>query len=559
MSPTSTSDPVLIVGAGPSGLVAALTLLRNNIPVRIIDKEPFHKSGQRGPGIHARTLELFHILDVPEVAKVGTPVPPMRTYKPNSLEPLKTFFMSPYREPTPAIPYYNALLVGQNTLEGILRSHLEKFSCNVELGTELRSLEQHPDYIVVRLAKKQGDEEIEETFETKWLIGTDGAKGVTRKQLALTFSGETREEARILTGDIRLTGKGIDRKHWHIFGDSQSGTVVLRPTNELGEDGFQFVAAGRDVDVPKLAGSKEELFKFISSTIDTEIEFNELIWSSEFRPNIRVANKFSEGRVFIAGDAAHVHSPTGGQGLNSSVQDSFNLCWKLALVYKGLAPASLLESYTTERLPVIAEMLNITTEILDKTMNLTRFTADSAFVRTQRMNMLGVNYRTSPIVLNEVTTDAEPVAAYGLVQDGVLLAGDRARDAPALVDVKSVSQEVTTRLFDVFRTSYHTVLIFAQDAAKILTIVSTLKQYEAVVRSAVVLPATTSVESALSMGVDSADMVLLDREGHAYNGYLIKADETRVVIVRPDGVVGGVVFGEEGAVKYFKGILGSQA
>ncbi|EGN99578.1 hypothetical protein SERLA73DRAFT_159829 [Serpula lacrymans var. lacrymans S7.3] len=534
--------PVLIAGAGPSALVAALTLLQNGISIRIIEKEDEHRLGQRGAGLFPRSLELFHFLDVPEVDQTAKPMPFMRTYKPGTVEPLKTFPMSPYQDPTPAFPYFNPCMLGQQTLEGILRAHLEKLSCFVETGTELRSFEQFPDHVVAHVVKKRDGEEIQETIKAKWLIGADGAKGVVRKQLGLTFLGETKD-MRLITGDIRL--KGLDHEHWHVFGESQTNFIIIRPTEEIDPDGYQFTMSESTVDYPVVKSSADEVYKHIASLVPTNLTFEELIWVSEFRANIRMVNRFGEGRVFVSGDAAHVHSPTGGQGLNSSVQDALNLAWKLALVHKGLAPASLLDSYTTERLPVIAEMLDITTALLKKTMARDS-NKEEVFERNQRLYMLGVNYRSSPIVLDEVIppSDVKPIDAYGLIQDGSLQAGDRAPDAPGLVDVNSGRN---VRFFDIFRPHLHTILVFTSDAAKAAHIISELRRYEQnVLRSVIVLPAGLSTQAD-----SAADVVLEDKEGYAYKHYLV-GDETRVVVVRPDGVAGAIVHGAEGMDNYLR-------
>lgn len=305
----SVHPPVLVVGAGPVGLVAALTLLQNGISVRIIDKDPHPRIGQRGAGIWPRSLELYNFLDVSEVNDLGKPALPIRSYKPGTLEPLKTSSMVPHVEPSPAIPFHVPKLMGQQLLDVILRRHLEKFSCFVEMGTELCSFEQSDEGVTTILANNG----VSETFDTKWVIGADGAKGVVRKQLGLPFLGETRDDTRIVTGDICLVGVGLDREHWHRFGNFSERGLSLRPTDEVGEDGWQFFLFGRELDLTKIAESEELVFKTIASLIPTEITPSKLVWMSDFRANIRMVNKFSEGRVFVAGDAAHVHSPTGGQ------------------------------------------------------------------------------------------------------------------------------------------------------------------------------------------------------------------------------------------------------
>ncbi|KAG0702987.1 FAD binding domain-containing protein [Suillus ampliporus] len=541
----STHPPVLVVGAGPAGLVAALTLLQNGIPVRIIDKDPSPRIGQRGPGIWPRSLELFNFLNVPEVNDLGKPAPITRSYKPGTLEPLGESSMVPHMEPSPAIPFHIPKMIGQQLLDVILRRHLEKFSCSVEMGTELRSFEQSEEGITTVLAKNG----ILETFDTKWMIGADGAKGVVRKQLGLTFLGETRDDTRLVTGDIRLKGVGLDRVYWHRFGNFRERAITLRPTDEVGEDGWQFFIFGQDLDLTKIAQSEELVFETIASLIPTEVTFNKLVWVSEFRANIRMVNKFSEGRVFVAGDAAHVHSPTGGQGLNSSVQDAFNLGWKLALVEKGLADKSLLETYNAERLPVISEMLEVTTSILNQTVA----TGDPTRRRTPILFMLGINCRFSSIVLDEfvIPVEGRPIKAYGVLDEGHLEAGDRAPDAPNLLQVGRGESEVKT-LFDLYKPWYHTVLVFApslSDATPILDALETCDR--SVVRTTVVLPSSAPVTPVAS----PADLVLVDKEGYAHSAYLVEANQTKVFVIRPDGVIGAIVHGAEGVKKYFSKIF----
>ncbi|KAG2113860.1 FAD binding domain-containing protein [Suillus discolor] len=531
----STRPLVLVVGAGPTGLVAALTLLQNGIPVRIIDKDPNPRIGQRGPGIWPRSFELFNFLNVPEVNELAKPVLTIQS------------LMTRHVEPTPTIPFHVPKLIGQQLLDVILRRHLEKFSCSVEMGTELRSFEQSDEGVTAVLAKNG----ILETFNTKWVIGADGARGIVRKQLGLTFLGETRDDIRLVMGDIRLHGVGLDREYWHRFGTFKRGyvqslplkvadvymtlgSVSLRPTDEIGEDGWQFVIIDNNLDTTKVAQSEELIFETITSV-------------RESRANIRMVNKFSEGRVFVAGDAAHVHSPTGGQGLNSSIQDAFNLGWKLALVEKGLADKSLLETYNAERLPVISEMLEMTTTILDQALK----TDSITIARTPILFMLGINYRFSDIVLDEFAIPGKPINAYGVLDEEHLEAGDRAPDAPNLVQVGGGESDVKT-LFSLYRPWYHTVLVFAPSHADAAPILGMLEAYDtSVVRSAVVLPSSASVTSVAS----PADLILVDQESHAYSAYLMKAGQARVFVIRPDGVIGAIVQGTEGVKKYFSGIF----
>jgi hypothetical protein len=226
------------------------------------------------------------------------------------------------------------------------------------------------------------------------------------------------------------------------------------------------------------------------------------------------------------------------------------LAWKVSLVYKGLSPVTLLDSYTAERLPVIAEMLSITTGILDKMRS--DPTIESAMAHEKKMDMLGVNCRSSPIVLDEFT-QAEPVNAYGTLEEGVLVAGDRAPDATELgfiVPQTTGGAGTETRLFDVFSAIHHTVLVFVPDVASSTDVLEVLRRYPRdVIRPVIVLAqgseATTGAQ---------ADVVV-DRGGHAYRAYLAVKGEKKVVVVRPDGVVGAIVHGADGVGAYFAKIF----
>jgi len=544
---TSSPPPVLIVGAGPSGLVAALTLLQNGISVRIIEKESKQRIGQRGSGIQPRSLELFGYLGVLEdIQAQGSRTPLIRKYEPGSQKPFKTWAIEPWLEPLPDRPDRNGLAVSQSVTEAILRSHIEKYSCHVELATRLQSFEQKSDHVVAQLVKTTDDgQEVPETLSVKFLLGSDGARGVVRKMLGLTFVGQTCEEELIVTGDIYITG--LDRQYWHFWGDASTILVNLRPVSIKNDDMavFTFQILGKQVDRLRLLSDPKEVVDILRTVTErTDLIYGDLIWFSDFRPNMRMVNKFGAGRVFVIGDAAHVHSPTGGQGLNSSIQDAFNLSWKLALVLNNhvLPPKSLslLDSYTTERLPVIAEMLSQTTAILNQT-----FQADKddikPWIRGFALKQFGVNYRGSPIVLDERTMEDVSGSPYSN-DDERICAGDRSPDAPGLID----SSGKQTRLFDMFKPWLHTVLIFGDDLAP--SVLQALKQYpEKTIQALCIVPKDTP---------SHIDTVLEDRDGHAYTGYAVDRTRSTVVIVRPDGMIGAITFGVEGTERYFDRIFG---
>ncbi|KAJ6481863.1 FAD binding domain-containing protein [Mycena sanguinolenta] len=536
------NSAVLIAGAGPSGLVLALILLKNGVSVRIIDKEMEHRIGSRGSGIQPRTLELYDILGVlPNILKAGEGVPLIANYVRGEIKPVGTTTLSEHIEPTPTRPHPNGHIVPQNIHEEILRAYLQDFSCSVELGSQLLSFEQFPDSVIARIVKTDSDgNQIEESTRFDWLVGTDGARSVVRKQLGLSFLGETLPEHMAL-GDIVV--EGVDSKFWHMWSEPPK-LLILRPSASNSKV-FMFVLADSKTFADKTLTREELIEEFYAMTDRRDITFGPATWLSTYRPNMRMVDQMRVGRVFIGGDAAHCHSPAGGQGLNSSVQDVINLGWKLALVQKGLGPEALLDTFSEERLRVTAQLLQLTTNLHGKAFH-GESTLQEGWFRGGDIQMLGVNYCGSSIVLEDDAVQGAKVTPYSNTSTGRVQAAYRAPDAPGLV--RAGSEDAPTRLFSIFSIDAHTVLLFGGDETTRAEVVGRLPK-EAV-RAVVLLPqGQTAADSA------SSALVLEDRAGHAYAGYGFPSDELTVVIVRPDGVVGAVVASVESVERYFKKIL----
>ncbi|KAJ6581605.1 FAD binding domain-containing protein, partial [Mycena capillaripes] len=513
-------------GGGPSGLVLALALRRNGIPVRIIDKSPTPSNGQRGPAIMPRTQELFRALGVlDEVKKQAIALPLIRTYAlPEGILPLKTFHMAPPLSPTPTSPFATKSQLTTDRVEAILRAALHKYSCNVEFGTQLASLAQDTNGVDATIIKQDGQEE---TQRYDFLVGADGARGVVRKQLGLTFAGESRPTTKFTLGDV---------VHWHMWGDAKADSVFLRPTGVPNLFALSLTLCGSNIDYERLMKDRETLQHNIASvTGRTDLKVTDVVWITQWSPNIRTVDKFSVGHCFVVG--AHIHSITGGQGLNSSVQDSFNLAWKLALVLQGLAPMALLDSYNHERLPVIAEMVDKTTTLLNQTVDASAADGDTArWNRGGPLLMLGVNYRWSSIVIDEQDEEKEekvPKDTYGSHTRG-LKAGDRAPDGPELKDIRS--GQASVRFFDVFDVSRHTVLLFSASQERCTVLREVLVRYpQGLVRFVAIV--SSGIPDA---DIHGPDLVLEDTQGHAYAGYHFEGG-CDITIVRPDGVLGAVV------------------
>ena len=243
--------------------------------------------------------------------------------------------------------------------------------------------------------------------------------------------------------------------------------------------------------------------------------------------------------------------------MNTGIQDSFNLGWKLAHVVKGISPPSLLDTYTEERIPVVAEMLNVTTKILKATID--KPNNEAGWKRTGNLNQLGVNCRWSSIVVDQNTDSdtgpggREAHSAYDVEAGGVLRAGDRAPDAPGLVKINFDNQKSgeSTRLFKLLSPTHHTVLIFAEAADVQATLQATIARFSKEYVRAVVLLRAGTTNMIQDVGCD----VFEDRDGHAYDAYKGAEGANGIVIIRPDGVTGAIVKDVGWVERYFEAIF----
>ncbi|KAL4256854.1 Rifampicin monooxygenase-like protein [Pleurotus pulmonarius] len=508
---TLTPGPrVLIVGAGPTGVSAAIALVQNGITVRIIDKNTGPQVGQRGAALQPRLFELFRLLGVVDdiLAEAILLQPTVGCYVPPGVQPPSQDNVPWRAKASPDIPYPNYLLLGQDRTEAILRTYLSnRYNVQVEYGKSFRAFEQNADGVTVHLVD-HGTNDSEETLMVGWLIGADGPRSAVRKSLGLSFLGETRADQNFISGEIHVTS-GLNRNFSYSWGDFTKERVGLRPTERQNDTLVNFSIGGPRVPLRDLIANHQALSEYIiRKTGWVKLEFGRLVHVEHWRPNIRMADSFSKGRVFIAGDAAHVHCTSGGQGIVSCIQDVMNLCWKLALAERGLSAPGLLSTYDEERLPVIKEMLSITTATFDRVM-LGKVTDQlkSSF----DLRQFGVNYRWSSIVVDDAP-DLSPIGTYDAVS-GRPQAGDRAPEVPGLISPNM--GETPTSLFRILKSFRHTILIFADSEEEAVPFVNVIQE----------APAAHRQETELQL--------LIDRDGHAYQAYL-PGEKRRAFIIRPD-------------------------
>ncbi|MBE1162171.1 FAD-dependent oxidoreductase [Dyella acidiphila] len=475
---------VLIVGAGPTGLVLACELARRQLPFRLIDAAPQAWNASRGKGLQPRTQEILDDLGVIDrVLAGGITPPPLRFHHPDGSHLDQQLYQG--LQPRPDIPYGSPLLIPQWRVEAILRERLAELGGTVEFGTAFERLEQDETGVTATLLRDGHAQ----TVRASWLVACDGGRSAVRKQLGVAFLGETLETHRMFVADVRVSG--IDRDYWHAWRNDQ-GVVALAPLPAT--DAFQFQASlTQDMPTEPSLALLQRILETRSGRSD--IRLVDASWMSYWRANVRMVDRYRVGRAFLAGDAAHVHTPAGGQGMNTGMQDAYNLGWKLAAVIDG-ADAALLDTYEQERMPVAAAVLGLSNMLLERAVQ-------AKHIVPQRGNetfQLDIAYRDSRLA-QELRT-----------QPGKVGAGDRAPDAPALRDGNR-----TQRLFDLLRGTHFTALAFGDGWE------ATLAQLQA------------SFGHVLHSHVIGA-AGLHDSEGHAANAYDIHADT--LLLIRPDGYIG---------------------
>lgn len=359
-----TQHDVLIVGAGPTGLTLAIDLARRGINVRLIDAAPTPFAGSRGKGVQPRTLEVFDNLGVADaVLAGGGTYPAFKVHLGPLSVPRKSIGSA--LPATRATPYPNLWMIPQFRTEAILRERLASFAQKAEFGTTLVDFTQDDKRVVATL--QDGSR-----VSAQYLIGADGGHSQVRRTLGLSLIGEGLGDQAMLVADVELTGLRADA--WHVWPWAKGGRVGLCPLPDTNL--FQLMA-------PAAFGG-DDLAAAIAGIARCRVE--RIAWQSQYRPSIRMVERYRVGRVFLAGDAAHVHPPSGGQGLNTGVQDAFNLGWKLAQVLNG-GDQALLDSYEAERLPVAASVLGLSKDLH----------VSGSAKRGKDTDQLAINYRSSPL------------------------------------------------------------------------------------------------------------------------------------------------------------------
>ncbi len=412
---------VLVVGAGPTGLMLANQLARRGVRVLIVDRHAGPSLQTRALGVQARTLEIYAGLGIVERAlelgKRGTGANIWAQGRKMARVPLGEAGRD-------ATPYPFVLILGQDDNERIMGDRLGDLGVAVQWSTELVGLVQEGDQVAVTLRLPDGTER---RVLAAWVAGCDGARSSVRELTGITFPGAPYEHV-FFVADAEVTGSMVaDEVNVYLW---QEGFHLLFPMR--GKDHWRIVGI-----LPPALHNKDDLtFEDVIPSLRNEagagLSIQACSWFSTYRIHHRCAARFRDRRCFLLGDAAHIHSPVGAQGMNTGLQDAYNLAWKIALVVDRRADAALLDSYEEERIPVARRLLNTTDRAfrlvvsdsrlvgLLRTRILVRIVAFAmSRERIQQLafrvvSQIGIRYRKSPL---SETLEGIP--------DGAPRAGDR--------------------------------------------------------------------------------------------------------------------------------------
>jgi len=341
---------VFIAGAGPTGLVLALWLARQGVGVRIVDKTLGPGTTSRAVVVHARTLELYRQLGLAEeLVAAGMPNPGINLWVHGKRRAHITFGDAG----AGFTPYPFILVYPQDRHERLLIAHLEEMGVQVERETELLGFEQLEDHVQVRLRGPSG----EETCEARFLAGCDGAKSPVRHGLDAGFEGGTYDQL-FYVADVIASGPAADGQV-HLSLDDADFLAL-----------FSYAADGQarligSIREDRVSPDRELSFEDVDERAihGLGVEVKKVNWFSTYKVHHRLTEHFRHGRVFLLGDAAHIHSPAGGQGMNTGIGDAINLAWKLKAVLRGEADQRLLDSFDSERLAFAHKLVETTDRV----------------------------------------------------------------------------------------------------------------------------------------------------------------------------------------------------
>lgn len=350
MTVTQQHTSVLIVGAGPSGLMMAAQLLRYGVQPVIIDSKQGPTTHSKALAVQARSLEIYRQMGVIDVIIKGGKQAAGVVFNQEGKE-VAELSLSNVGDTQTAFPFVH--LYQQSKNERLLLDFLTLNCCPVYWNTSLLAIEQQAGKVLVQL---QAGEETQH-ITCDWLIGADGAHSLVRKQLQIPFNGDTYQHQFYLA-DVKINNAFGDKVALFL---AKKGFAAFFPMPE--EQCYRIVGQLPEGFDQQEDLQIEEIVPFLNAITGQTIGVEHTNWFTTYRLHHRMADNFRQNRCFLIGDAAHIHSPVGGQGMNTGLQDAYNLAWKLAGVVNKQLQEKVLDSYAAERMPVAKDLLNTTDRV----------------------------------------------------------------------------------------------------------------------------------------------------------------------------------------------------
>ncbi len=363
-------SPVIIIGAGPTGLSLAVQLLRYGIDFIILEKNEKTTHLSKAIVIQARTMEIFHETGLAEKAmELGRMTTAFNMY--NKGKRRLRLDIAGLGEGMSRFPF--ALSLEQSKTEKLLVDYLAEKAClpdrqgkHVLWGCEFVRFEQNKDGVIVYYKDASGTEQ---KIEGEYIVGCDGSRSLVRHQSGQSFEGDTVPKLFYVT-DVKLSSSVVNKDELFIF-LIKRGFILFFPMEGSGH--YRVIGIIPDYKDDDDTIEFDDIKDILVSQLKVPLQFEELIWFSTYKVHSRKAGSFRNGRCFIAGDAGHIHTPAGGQGMNTGIQDAYNLAWKLAFTIKYNMKDEVLESYNSERVANAANLLRTTDRLFEAMTGSNRF------------------------------------------------------------------------------------------------------------------------------------------------------------------------------------------
>ena len=503
MRNTTSKLDVIVVGAGPVGLTAALQLARRGVSVRVVDAAVGPATTSRALGTHARSLEIYDQLGIlGDIAPHGTRV---NAFIPQADRVMRLDF--DFGDLVTRFPYM--FDIDQVITERVLRGHVGSAGIGVEWNTELESFQQDEDGVTATLRSGDGSDAGQETVRARYLWGCDGGHSTVRKSLELPLVGEA-AHTWLIADAIVHTDLDRDGVHWMF---PAGGALMAFPFPDPGKWRLLDTTGEGEPEHPEQIA--RQFSTKLSQALGRDTIVDSLSWASKFTVQQRAVPAMHVGRCFVSGDAAHVHSPASGQGMNTGIQDAYNLAWKLAMVVHGHADAVLLDTYDAERVPIGQALLASTGEVMETAMvdKPTGDTEDSyrGFMRQLIRNMSGLSiaYPDSPLTVPGDESGEGPRPGQRLTQ----------------ISAADAQSPGWTALRALLRTSAWHLLVFA--GSKHAT------SQDQVTAETMSLPAWLDKVTISRRRLDEDDHGVWDPDGRVQD--TLAASDEAWILVRPDG------------------------